>query len=146
MNQAAVTSDKVVKALKAAGVTDANQQTTGVTLNPQYAYSNGKPPRITGYQAAVQVRARVTDLAKIGDVIKAGTDAGANSVSGPNFTLSEENPTKFKALDLAVTDAKAKAESLAKASGRSLGSCDLPRSARSGRRRRAARAGPQQVK
>ncbi len=121
MNQAAVTSDKVVKALKAAGVTDDNLQTTGVTLQAQYDYSGGKAPRITGYQATVQVRARVTDLAKIGDVITAGTNAGATSVNGPNFSLSDTNPTKFKALDLAVADAKAKAASLAQAAGRPLG-------------------------
>ncbi len=120
MNQVAVTATKMLKAVKAAGVAENDLQTTGVTLNPQYRYASGKPV-LTGYQASVQTRARVTDLTKIADVIKAGTDAGASNVSGPAFSLSDDNPTKFTALDLAVKDAKAKAASLAAASGRTLG-------------------------
>jgi len=34
----------------------------------------------------------VNDLAKVGDVIEAGTNAGATSVSGPSFSLADTNP------------------------------------------------------
>ena len=120
MTKAAVVSDRVTKALKAAGIADKELQTTGVTLSPKYTYKNGAS-LVAGYQANVEVRARVNDIAKVGDVIVAGTGAGATSVSGPSFSLTDANPAKFEARSEAVADAKAKATVLAKASGRSLG-------------------------
>src|SRR6187549_1587896 len=43
--------DRVVKAVRAAGVADKDIQTTGVSLQPQYVYRENQSPTITGYQA-----------------------------------------------------------------------------------------------
>ena len=120
MSKASAAAARLVTALKKAGIAEADLQTTGVTLSPRYKRV-GATTRVTGYGADYSLRATTSDLANVGDVISAGTAAGATSVSGPNFTLSDTNPTKYAALGNAVTDARAKAGTLAKAAGRSLG-------------------------
>src|SRR5262249_15432810 len=59
-----------------------------------------------------------------GDLIDAGTAAGANDVSGPGLTESDSDRLYRQALAAAVSDARARAESLARAAGRSLGSIE----------------------
>ncbi|PKQ36848.1 MAG: hypothetical protein CVT59_10700 [Actinobacteria bacterium HGW-Actinobacteria-1] len=121
LDDAAKKADAIIAALKKAGVAKEDIQTSGVNLYPQQDYSEGKTPRITGYQASVQVRVTMKDIEKIGDVIAAGTDAGANEVYGPTFTLSEKSASRADAIDKAVTDARARADVMAKAAGKSVG-------------------------
>ncbi|MCE5191039.1 MAG: SIMPL domain-containing protein [Actinomycetia bacterium] len=121
LDDAARKADAIIAALKKAGVAKEDLQTSGVNVYPQQDYSSGKTPRITGYQASVQVRATIKDMAKIGDVINAGTGAGANEVSGPAFTLSDQAASRTDAIDKAIADAKSRAEVMAKAAGKSVG-------------------------
>ncbi|TLM80397.1 MAG: DUF541 domain-containing protein [Actinobacteria bacterium] len=121
MSKAGADGEAIVAALKKAGVAKEDIQTTGVTLQAEYAYQEGESPRITGYRADVTVKATVRDIAKIADVITAGTQAGAKSVAGPTFLLDDDNPTKFEAVKRAVADAKARAEAMAGAGGRKVG-------------------------
>lgn len=114
-------ADTIVAALKNAGIAKEDLQTSGVSLYPQQDYSNGKTPRITGYQASIQVRVTMKDIEKVGAIIEAGTGAGANEVSGPTFTLSEQSASRADAIKQAVADAKARAEVMAKAAGKTVG-------------------------
>lgn len=121
MAKAGADAAAILAALKKAGVAKEDLQTTGVMLQPEYAYRENEPPRVTGYRADVTVKATVRDITKIADVITAGTTAGAKSVSGPSFALDDDNPTKFEAVKKAVADAKARAEAMAGAGGRKVG-------------------------
>ncbi len=121
LDDAAKRADAIIAALKKAGVAKEDLQTSGVSLYPQQDYSSGKAPRITGYQASVQVRATIKDIEKVGDIINAGTAAGANEVYGPTFTLSEQSASRADAIDKAVADAKARADVMARAAGKSVG-------------------------
>ena len=121
LDAASKQADAIIAALKKAGVTKEDIQTSGVSLYPQQDYSNSKTPRITGYQASVQVRVTIKDMSTVGNVIEAGTAAGANEVSGPTFTLSEQSTSRAEAIDKAVADAKSRAEVMAKAAGKSVG-------------------------
>ncbi len=121
LDDAAKRADAVIAALKKAGVAAEDIQTSGVNLYPQQDYADGKTPRITGYQASVQVRVTMKEIEKVGDIIAAGTGAGANEVYGPTFTLSEQSKSRADAIDKAVADAKARAEVMAKAAGKSVG-------------------------
>ena len=121
LDEAGKKSAAIIAALKKAGVAQEDIQTSGVSLYPQQDYSNGKTPKIIGYQASVQVRVTLKDMATIGDIIEAGTAAGANEVSGPTFTLSEKSASRASAITKAVADAKARAEVMAKAAGKSVG-------------------------
>ncbi|KAF0207097.1 MAG: hypothetical protein FD171_1963 [Actinobacteria bacterium] len=114
-------AETIIAALKKAGVDAKDIQTSGVNLYPQQDYYPGKAPRITGYQASVQVRTTIKDIAKVGDVITAGTNAGANEINGPSFTLSEKSTSRAAAIEKAVADARARADAMAKAAGKSVG-------------------------
>lgn len=121
LQQASTTAAKVNAALKKAGIADQDLQTGSVNLNPQYTYPPGGPQKLTGYQASIQVSARTKNIDKVGDVIVAGTQAGANNVSGITFDLDPSNPARYDASANAVKDAQARAAAVAKAAGRQLG-------------------------
>ena len=68
MRANAVEMDKVMGAIKAAGIGERDIQTSGISLNPQYKYVENQNPTITGYQATHTVNLKVRDLAKLGTV------------------------------------------------------------------------------
>lgn len=120
----------IVDAVRALGVGNDAVQTSQLTLYP--VYSDAQPrrlpgqsedgePRIVGYRASNVVSVRLTDLAKIGPVIDAGISAGANQVQGVDFQLRNDGAQRRDALAAAVTEAQAKAETIAAALGRTLG-------------------------
>ena len=76
---------------------------------------------ITGYQADNQVNVTLHDISTVGDVIDDAVKAGANLSNGITFQLSDENQGVNQALDDAVADARAKAETLAGAGDAQLG-------------------------
>jgi uncharacterized protein YggE len=107
----------VIAALKAAGVTAANLQTSQVSLNPQTSQDG---TTIVGYDASNSVTARTT-IGSAGALVDAAVGAGANGVSGPSLDVSDQSTLYRDALHKAVDDAKLKAQSLADAAGLSLG-------------------------
>ena len=61
------------------------------------------------------------DLSRAGELISSAVAAGANSSWGLSFELSDPKPLLAQAREAALTDAKAKAEQIAKATGVKLG-------------------------
>ena len=55
MRANAVQMDKVMAAIRAAGIAERDIQTSGINLNPQYKYVENQPPSIVGYQASNNV-------------------------------------------------------------------------------------------
>jgi len=117
LNQNSNDATAVIAALKAAGVSSANLQTSQVSLMPQ---SSQDGTTILGYIASNGVTAK-TPLADAGKVVDAAVGAGANGVSGPSLDVSDQDALYRDALHKAVDDAKLKAQSLADAAGLSLG-------------------------
>jgi uncharacterized protein len=109
---------RVIDALRKAGVAKADIQTSEVSLSPRF---NDNGETIAGYTATDSVTATVRKLSGAGDVIDAAAGAGANQVSGPSLLLSDQDAAYRIALKAAVADARAKAETLAGATGASLG-------------------------
>jgi uncharacterized protein YggE len=107
----------VIAALKNAGVTSANIQTSQVSLNPQTSQDG---TTIVGYAASNSVTVR-TALASAGKIVDAAVGAGANGVSGPSLDVSDQTALYRDALHKAVDNAKLKAQALADATGLSLG-------------------------
>jgi len=117
LNQNSSDATAVIAALKAAGVSSANLQTSQVSLMPQ---SSQDGTTILGYIASNSVTVK-TPLANAGKVVDAAVGAGANGVSGPSLDVSDQDALYRDALHKAVDDAKLKAQSLADAAGLSLG-------------------------
>ncbi len=115
---AARTMTAVLRRLRAAGLADADLQTSNVQLQPTYDYSpDGKPPRLTGYTMSNTVVAVVRDLDKLAAVIDGALAAGATSLDGVTFRIADPAPAARQARTLAMADAAAKAGELAGAAG-----------------------------
>lgn len=121
LESASAAADAITKAVKDAGVAAEDIQTANVSVYPQYSYDEGKSTTITGYSATVAVRVKLRDFETIGDVITAANSAGANEISGPNFTLADDAEARATSLTLAAKNARQQAEVMAEAAGKSLG-------------------------
>lgn len=113
----ATKTDAVVRALKAAAGTGAEVKTSGYSLQPQRVYRENQPPTITGYEARNSVTVTLSDLNKLGTVIDATAQAGANDVSGIAFTLRQDRQARDRALSEATQEAVSKARVIAQALG-----------------------------
>jgi uncharacterized protein YggE len=105
---------RVIAAVKAQGIAAADIRTEFVSLSPRYT-PNGED--IAGYTAANSVNVTLRRLDKTGGVIDAAVDAGANQISGPNLSRSDQTALYRQALRAAIANAKAKAQTIAHASG-----------------------------
>jgi len=110
----AVEMTKVIAALKAQGIAPADIRTELVSLSPRYS-QNGED--VVGYEAANSVSATLRKLDKVGPVIDAAVDAGANQISGPNLVRADSAGLYRSALRVAIANARAKARTIASASG-----------------------------
>jgi len=110
-------AQKIIDALKNAGIPDSDIQTTSVSLWPQTS-SNGNT--ITGYQASNSVNV-TAGIDKSGSLVDAAVGAGANNIDGPNLSVGDQSSYNAQALKLAVDDAQAQAQAIATASGLTLG-------------------------
>jgi hypothetical protein len=113
----AAKSDAVVRALKAAAGAGAEVKTSGYSLQPQRVYRENQPPTITGYEARNTVTVTLSDLTKVGAVIDATAQAGANDIAGISFTLRRDRPARDEALAQATQEAMGKARVIAQALG-----------------------------
>jgi hypothetical protein len=117
--QAAVSANadamqKVIAALRQAGGREIATQWVSV-----YPYTS-EDGSIQGYVASNSVSA-LSDVEDAPALIDAAAAAGANQVSGPGLSSSKAEALYRQALARSVDEARAKAEVLAKAAGRSVG-------------------------
>ncbi|MDQ2711141.1 MAG: SIMPL domain-containing protein [Acidobacteriota bacterium] len=116
-SQNAEQSSQVLSAMKHTLGASGQVKTSGYSLNPQYDYQNGHPPRLNGYEASNTVTVTVDDLALLGKVIDAATGTGANNVNGISFKLRDVSAVRAQVLGDAAVRARANAEAIAKALG-----------------------------
>jgi uncharacterized protein YggE len=108
----------VLDALRALGLGDEDLATSMIELWPRY---DDRGEIITGYDASNQIEVIIRDLGMVGRVLDTAVEAGANVAGGISFRVSDENEGLDAALAEAVTDAKAKAETMAAAADATVG-------------------------
>ena len=106
-----------MRALKTAAGSAAEVKTSGYSLQPQRVYKENQPPTITGYEARNSVTVTLNDLTKVGSVIDAAAQAGANDFSNVAFTLRQDRQARDRALSEATQAAVSKAKVIATALG-----------------------------
>lgn len=111
----------VVAALRAGGIEARDIRTSTLSLTPQYAYAEGQPRRLTGYEADNQVTVTVDDLSRLGVVVDAVVNAGANNVGDIRFGLKSRAAAETAARVAAVKALEDKAAELAGAAGYRVG-------------------------
>lgn len=116
--------NRVIAALRKAGIADKDIQTSNLSINPVYGQPTFGPngqviqePRIIGYQANNQVQVKQRDLKNFGRVLDALVAAGANQVNGPNFMIENADAALDEARVAAMKKARARAELYARAAG-----------------------------
>ena len=116
---------RVQEAVMGLDVPEQSVRTEELSLYPVYSDSRPMPgrggevqePRITGYRASNVVSVEVAELARIGEIIDAGIEAGANQLQGVSFSLRNNAPASTQAMRLAVEEARGQAEAVADAMG-----------------------------
>lgn len=109
--------DKVMAAVRAAGIAERDIQTSGINVSPQYRYADNQPPAITGYQASNTVNLKVRDIGRLGKALDALVASGANQVNGPSFEVDQPEAAYDEARRAALATAQARAAMYAKALG-----------------------------
>ncbi len=107
----------VLAELKRTAGAGAEIETLNYWVNPKYREGERRAPVIIGYTVSNTVRVSLRDLSKVSAVIDAGTQSGANTVQGVQFTLRDQNAARARALQPAANTARANAEAIAGALG-----------------------------
>lgn len=114
--EAATAMSAVIDALHQLGIGDGDIETSYLNINPTWDYSSSAQ-RVTGYQVQNILQVTVHDLTRLGDVVDNSVAAGATTVNGITFQLSDPTSAQSQARAAAVKDARARADELASAAG-----------------------------
>ncbi len=121
-SQNATQTNAVIAALRNVAGSTGTIQTIGYSLAPQYSGSTGNvPPSITGYTATNSLQVTTGNLNLAGPLIDAANQAGANSISGPSYSLQNSDPYTEQALTAASKQALAYAAAIAAGLGAKTG-------------------------
>lgn len=119
---------RVLDALKAEGIEPRDLQTSGFSVQPvmsqpprNYDHSVPFRPQILGYRVNNTLTVRIRDLDRVGALLDKTVALGANSVSGPNFTVENPQPLQDDARRVAMADALRKGALYAEAASVTLG-------------------------
>lgn len=109
----------VLAAVRALGVKDKDIATANLTLRPRY--DDYDRNIISGYGARNTVAVTLRDVEKLEPVLVAALEAGATSVDGVEFSVTNLRELRDRARDLAVKAALEKAEAMSASAGVRVG-------------------------
>lgn len=112
--------ERVFSALRSAGISREDMQTSQLSVSPVYSERRNNQPyvrEIIGYEARNTVSARVEDIDRLGRVIDAMAEAGANNINGVSFGASDTDAAMDEARRTAVANLLARANLYADAAG-----------------------------
>jgi len=112
--------NKIIDTLKSLGIQDKDMQTIAFNLTPEYTYDKGISI-LSGYSLTQQLKVKIRDIQKLGQIIQDSVSAGANQVSDAEFVVDDLEGARQQARILAVEQVKQKAKAMAASSGIRLG-------------------------
>ncbi len=111
----------VIAALREAGIAEADIQTNYFSIYQDY-YGGGPEGRgEPTYRVSSSVNVRVRDTDQVGELIAEAVDAGANIVNFVEFNIADRAALESDARELAIADARARAEEIASLLGLTVG-------------------------
>ena len=116
--QAAVNArlDDIIQRLLTLGIAEEDIRT-----NSLYIYHQDYEETEAAYWAENAVDVKLSQVDRVGDVIDAAFEAGANLFNGVSFSASDSTQERQQAMGLAMQDAGQKAQVLSEAAGMKLG-------------------------
>ena len=103
----------VIAALQKVLGANADIKTIGYSVSPNYTYPPNSAAVLNGYTASNTLDVTSSNIANIGTVIDAATNAGANNVQSLRFSVKDETPLRAQALRQATINARTKADAIA---------------------------------
>ena len=114
-------TEKLLAAIRAAGIRERDIQSQGIQLQPDYRWDpqpNGQGHQtLVGYIASNSVQIKTRDIDKLTSLLDALTTAGADTVYGPNFGISDPAPLRKEARIRAMARGQAEATEYARNNG-----------------------------
>ena len=108
-----VIMNRVIGSLLALNIPREAIQTTTYSIFPNYDYIEGRQV-FRGYEVQNAITVKITDIGQAGMVIDTAIQNGANNVSGIQFKIEDADAYYQRALNVALVNAMAKANSMAK--------------------------------
>jgi uncharacterized protein YggE len=114
-------TEKLLATLRAAGIRERDIQTQGIQLQPDYRWDNvpngqGRQT-LVGYIASNSVQIKTRNIDSLTSLLDALTTAGADTVYGPNFGISDPSPLRKEARVRAMARGKDEATEYARNNG-----------------------------
>ena len=114
-------TEKLLAAIRAAGIRERDIQTQGIQLQPDYRWDNEPGGRghqtLVGYIASNSVQIKTRDIDKLTSLLDSLTTAGADTVYGPNFGISDPAPLRKEARIRAMARGQEEATEFARNNG-----------------------------
>ena len=117
LQDAANRMDRVLAALKRAGIAERDIQTGSINLNPEYRYPENQSPQLVGYTATNQLTIKFRDIRNSGKILDALVAEGANQINGPSLTIDKPEAALDEARAKAIAEGRARAELYARSMG-----------------------------
>jgi uncharacterized protein len=107
--------NKVIDALKTAGVKENETSTSSLSISPNYNYSRPSSDtigKITGFTVSNLIQIQSTNIGNISRWIDTAIASGANTVNNVDFTISDKRlyETKNSLIKQAIDNARTKAD------------------------------------
>ena len=114
-------TEKLLAAIRAAGIRERDIQTQGLQLNPDYRYDpqpgGHSQQRLVGYIASNSVLIKTRDVDALTSLLDSLTAAGADTIYGPNFSIADPAPLRAGARVRAMARGEAEATEYARNNG-----------------------------
>lgn len=115
-------SNAVLAYLASLGIEERHVNATHINAQPEYRWDPQQETQIlTGYSVQRSLELALMNLSLLSAVIEGSADAGANQISPPQLSHSNEAELRRAALRLATEDARANARAIADGLGSTLG-------------------------
>ncbi len=125
-NKATEKTNTALKVIRSGGVADKDIKTISYSINPHYEYEQGICSQYgctggksvqSGYDVSQTIEVKIRDLEKAGELFDSIGNAGIKTVNGLTFAIDDIDVVKEKARQIAIANAKEKAEKIAKSLG-----------------------------
>lgn len=113
---------QIRQALLGLAITGDNLRSTGYNLYQEYKTTKSGERQPDKFVISSNLKITVNDINKVSQVIDAAVKSGATNINNVSFTLSSKNNVQRQLLAAAVENARSKAEVVAGAGNRTLGS------------------------
>lgn len=113
-------AEQVRQLLKSDGIDPKSAQLSSFEFQPVYDYRDPKH-RVVGYRVSSSVSVKIKDFTKIGPIVQGLADIDTTGEQSLSYTLENIDAAKQRAVQDAYQRARASAQTVAQAAGKTLG-------------------------